>query len=103
MNAEIEKIYMDLLVAMGRVGMSKKVYLVFSIKWRGGRFIPIPEGDYREDKIGFDGYELVGVYIGKDELPRYSQIYGDIHAFIHEATEQEYGNKPELQRLAQAG
>lgn len=103
MNPEIERIYMDLLVRMGRAGLSKKMYLVYSVKWGQGRFIPIPEDDYRADLIGFDGYELVGTYVGKTDLPYFSQVYEDIHAFIQETTEKEYGCRPELQRLAQAG
>ena len=103
MHAEIEKAYMNLLVEIGRAGLDRSINLVYSSKRKPGRFILITEGDYRENNIGTDGYDLIGVYKGRDALPHYSQVCEDIYAFIHEETEKEYGCRPELQRFAETG
>jgi len=99
--AEVERVYMDLLVDIGRAGMKRKIYLVWSNSKK--RFLTIKEGDCREERLGTRDYDLIGTYVGKNGYPRFSQIYGDIYAFIQEETSKEYGCRPELEQLAQAG
>lgn len=101
MHAEIERVYMDLLVDIGRAGLTRNVYLVWGSQKK--RFITIRQGDYREEMIDSQAYDLIGTYKGKNGYPRFSDIYGDINAFIQEETQKEYGCSPELQRLTQAG
>lgn len=100
MHAEVERVYMDLLVDIGRAGLKRKVYLVWGNQKK--RLITIKQGDYREEMIETKAYELIGTYQGKLGYPRFSDIYGDINAFIQEEAQKEYGCRPELQRLAQA-
>lgn len=101
MYAEVEKIYMDLLVEIGRSGLNRKIFLAWGNKKK--RLVLIREGDYREDLIESPAYDLIGSYRGSDGYPRFSDIYEDINAFIQEETQKEYGCRPELQRFAEAG
>ena len=99
MHSEVERVYMELLVDIGRAGLKKKIYLVWSNQKK--RFLTIREGDYREEMIDSNTYELVGSYTGVNGYPRYARIIGDIYAFIQEEIQKEYGCRPELERLAQ--
>lgn len=104
MRAEAERIYMSLLVEIGRAGKKVGINIVWSNRKK--RFMIIREDEYRAVDIGdksTDKYLLVGLYNGVGGYPFYSDIYGDIHAFILQETTKEYGYQPELKKLAEAG
>lgn len=104
MHAEVERIYMDLLVEIGRAGIKCGINIVWSNKKK--RFLLIREEDYRSADIGTestDKYLLVGLYDGVNGYPFYSDICEDIYAFIQQETTKEYGYQPELKKLAETG
>lgn len=104
MRAEAERMYMSLLVEIGRAGKKVGINIVWANRKK--RFMLIREDDYRVIDIGEDStakYLLVGLYNGVGGYPFYSDIYGDIHAFILQETSKEYGYQPELEKLAKAG
>jgi hypothetical protein len=96
--------YMSLLVEIGRAGKKVGINIVWANRKK--RFMLIREDDYRAADIGIDAtakYNLVGLYDGLGDYPLFSDIYGDIHAFILQETSKEYGYQPELKELAEAG
>ena len=100
MHAEVERVYMDLLVEIGRAGNGVTVFLVWSKQKH--RFMNVREKDYRAELIG-QKYDWIGTYKGGEGLPFYSEVCEDINAFIQEETQKEHGCRPELQRLPEAG